>query len=64
MTPEPRKNYGLRLSRGGRWRELINSDAAIYGGTNMGNGGFIEAAADGYATVTLPPLATLMLESA
>ncbi|MCZ4340761.1 1,4-alpha-glucan branching protein GlgB [Sphingomonadaceae bacterium G21617-S1] len=63
MTPVPRHGYGLRLSRGGRWREIINSDAAVYGGSDMGNGGLITAADDGYATLTIPPLATLMLEA-
>lgn len=63
MTPEPRPDYGLRLSRGGRWREVINSDADIYGGSNMGNAGFVTAADDGYARVTLPPLSTIMLEA-
>ena len=64
MTPMPRPDYRLRLSRGGKWREIINSDAAVYGGSNMGNNGHITADADGFAHVTLPPLATLMLEVA
>ncbi len=64
MTPVPRPNYPLRLSRGGEWREIINSDAAAYGGSNMGNGGLVTADADGLAHITLPPLATLMLEAA
>ena len=64
MTPIPRHDYGLRLSRGGSWREIINSDAAIYGGSDMGNRGIITAADDGYASVTLPPLSTLMIEAA
>jgi 1,4-alpha-glucan branching enzyme len=63
MTPVPRPDYGLKLPRGGRWREILNSDAAIYGGSNTGNGGVIEANGDGSARVTLPPLATLMLEA-
>ena len=63
MMPIPRHGYGLRLSRGGTWREIINSDAAIYGGGNLGNDGIITADADGYATITLPPLSTLMLEA-
>ncbi|WP_340317665.1 1,4-alpha-glucan branching protein GlgB [Rhizorhabdus argentea] len=64
MTPVPRHGYGLRLSRGGDWHEIINSDAAIYGGGNMGNGGCITASDDGYASITLPPLSTLMIEAA
>ncbi|ATE65096.1 1,4-alpha-glucan branching protein GlgB [Rhizorhabdus dicambivorans] len=63
MTPVPRPGYGLKLSRGGRWREILNSDASDYGGSNMGNSGYVSAADDGYASVTLPPLATIMLEA-
>jgi len=64
MTPVPRQGYRLRLSQGGHWREIINSDAAVYGGGNMGNGGLVIADEEGYANVTLPPLATIMLERA
>jgi 1,4-alpha-glucan branching enzyme len=64
MTPVPRDGYGLKLSRGGRWREILNSDASDYGGSNMGNNGYISAADDGYASLTLPPLATIILEAA
>ena len=64
MTPVPRYGYGLQLSRGGTWREIINSDAGVYGGSGIGNGGRITAGPDGHASVTLPPLSTLMLEAA
>ncbi len=63
MTPTPHHEYGLTLSRGGGWREIINSDAALYGGSGLGNAGRVEAAADGYARLTLPPLSTIMLEA-
>jgi 1,4-alpha-glucan branching enzyme len=63
MTPSPRHNYRLPLPQDGRWREVLNSDAAVYGGSGMGNGGLVEAQG-GAAHVTLPPLATLMLEPA
>jgi len=62
MTPVPRHDYRVRLSRGGAWREIINSDAAIYGGGNTGNGGLVTADGEGYASLTLPPLSTLFLE--
>jgi len=64
MTPIPRYNYDLRLSRGGTWREILNSDSALYGGSDIGNGGSISAADDGCASVTLPPLSTLLIEAA
>jgi 1,4-alpha-glucan branching enzyme len=66
FTPVPRENYLLPLPFAGNWRELINTDASEYGGSGKGNGGMIEAVADGYgkahATLVVPPLATLMLE--
>jgi 1,4-alpha-glucan branching enzyme len=63
MTPVPRHGYGLSLSRPGDWAEIINSDATIYGGTGMGNSGRVRADENGYASVTLPPLSTIMLEA-
>jgi 1,4-alpha-glucan branching enzyme len=67
FTPEPRLGYRLGLPYLGFWREALNSDAASYGGSNMGNLGGVtagEAPSHGLpasATVTLPPLATLFL---
>jgi len=37
LTPVPRADYRVGLPRPGRWREVLNSDAAIYGGSNHGN---------------------------
>ena len=61
MTPVVRENYRVPLPESGRWREIINSDANVYGGSGKGNLGTVEAR-DGGVTLTLPPLATLMLE--
>ncbi|HVT35512.1 MAG TPA: alpha amylase C-terminal domain-containing protein, partial [Nevskiaceae bacterium] len=67
FTPVPRIGYRVGVPRGGRWRELLNSDAALYGGSNIGNAGAVEAAAVlshglPYAlTLTLPPLAVVLL---
>ncbi|MFD2138080.1 alpha amylase C-terminal domain-containing protein [Novosphingobium resinovorum] len=47
----------------GKWSEVLNSDSVHYGGTGKGNLGQVKAL-DGQATVTLPPLATIMLEYA
>jgi 1,4-alpha-glucan branching enzyme len=55
----------LGLPAGGRWHEVLNSDSALFGGSNVGNGGSIHATASpshGFphsAQVVLPPLATL-----
>jgi 1,4-alpha-glucan branching enzyme len=59
MTPMVHGHYRLPLPHDGVWREVLNSDAAIYGGSGQGNQGAI-VAADGAAHVILPPLATLM----
>jgi 1,4-alpha-glucan branching enzyme len=61
MTPVIRTGYRVPLPADGRWRELINSDAHIYGGSGVGNLGAVTAEG-GSAIVTLPPLATIMLE--
>jgi 1,4-alpha-glucan branching enzyme len=68
FTPVPRYNYRVGVPRGGYWRELINSDAAEYGGSGMGNLGGVEAAPMPYEeyshslTLTLPPLAALVFK--
>ncbi|MFL5257832.1 MAG: 1,4-alpha-glucan branching protein GlgB [Rhodopila sp.] len=70
MTPVPRSGYGIGVPRPGYWRELLNTDAAIYGGSNMGNGGGVETVPrqlHGEAQalfLTLPPLSTLFLAPA
>ncbi|WP_088347180.1 MULTISPECIES: 1,4-alpha-glucan branching protein GlgB [Rhodomicrobium] len=65
FTPTPRPGYRLGLPASGRWREILNTDADIYGGSGMGNLGMIETeevASHGRpysARMTLPPLATV-----
>ena len=67
FTPVPRHGYVLPLPRAGRWREAINSDAEIYGGSGIGNLGTVQAEGQGShgwpasARLTLPPMATLFL---
>ena len=43
MTPVPREGYGLPLPAAGRWREILNTDAAVYGGSGLGNMGGVDA---------------------
>lgn len=68
FTPVPRENYRLGVPCPGFYREVVNTDAAVYNGSNMGNAGGVEAREPGnharpYALdLTLPPLATLILE--
>ena len=61
MTPALRSQYRLPLPFDGTWREVLNSDAEIYGGSGKGNLGQVTASG-GAALVTLPPLSTIMLE--
>jgi 1,4-alpha-glucan branching enzyme len=67
FTPVPRESYRIGVPRPGYYREAINTDAAVYGGSNMGNaGGVLAESAESHGfpcslTLTLPPLATLIL---
>jgi 1,4-alpha-glucan branching enzyme len=65
FSPLPRPGYRLGLPRPGSWREILNTDAEHFAGSNVGNSGQVEASADGWhwlphsAYVNLPPLAVL-----
>jgi 1,4-alpha-glucan branching enzyme len=67
FTPWPRHDYRVGVPRGGRWNELLNSDAEVYGGSGLGNYGGAEAAPVKWhnrpysLTLTLPPLAAVFL---
>jgi 1,4-alpha-glucan branching enzyme len=63
MSPVPRPDYRVPLPFDGPWREILNSDSSYYGGSGLGNLGQVQASG-GSASVTLPPLATVMLEYA
>jgi 1,4-alpha-glucan branching enzyme len=69
FTPEVRRNYRLGVPVGGSWREALNSDASIYGGSGQGNYGNVEAAPFSVhgrpfsLNVTLPPLGVLVFQS-
>jgi 1,4-alpha-glucan branching enzyme len=68
FTPLPRYGYRVGVPRGGRWREILNTDSCHYGGSNTGNGGSLQTepvGMHGHAQsllLTLPPLATLYLQ--
>jgi 1,4-alpha-glucan branching enzyme len=68
FTPVPRNNYQIGIPQAGRWLELLNSDAPLYGGSGQGNLGGVEAAPismHGHRhslTLTLPPLGALFLK--
>jgi 1,4-alpha-glucan branching enzyme len=65
-TPVPRERHRLGVPEGGYWQEVLNTDADLYAGSNMGNQGGVQAAAVEFhgrpwsVQVCLPPLATVM----
>jgi 1,4-alpha-glucan branching enzyme len=66
-TPVPRHNYRVGVGAAGFWAELLNTDAAAFGGSGVGNHGGVEAApvaAHGRPcslNLTLPPLGVIVL---
>jgi 1,4-alpha-glucan branching enzyme len=68
MTPVVRRDYRVGVPASGYYGELLNSDAAMYGGSNVGNAGGIHSDAipmHGYEhsiNVIMPPLALLLLK--
>jgi 1,4-alpha-glucan branching enzyme len=65
----PHEGYRLGLPRAGSWREILNSDAEVYGGSGVGNLGAVEAVDEPWhgqpasATLRVPPLGALWLAS-
>jgi 1,4-alpha-glucan branching enzyme len=65
----PREAYRVGLPRGGFWKEVLNSDAGIYAGSNAGNGGGIQAqtaSSHGHAqsaAFMLPPLSVIIFQA-
>ena len=68
LTPVPRERYRVGLPRHGKWREVLNSDAAVYGGGNRGNFGEVFAHEHKWhnqsfsAEIYLPPLSVLVFQ--
>jgi 1,4-alpha-glucan branching enzyme len=67
LSPVPREHYRLGLPHGGRWREALNTDSEVYGGSNVGNYGGVDAEPSPWqgqpfsVELTLPPLGVLYL---
>jgi len=67
FTPVPRVDYRLGVPNAGAWTEALNTDAATYGGSNMGNQGQVVATdhpmhgLPASLVLTLPPLATVIM---
>ena len=66
----PYEGYRVGLPAAGRWREVLNTDSARYGGSDVGNLGEIRATADPChgrpvsAVLRLPPAGVLWLAPA
>ncbi len=70
LSPVPQVGYRVGLPRGGRWLELLNTDAREWGGSGLGNMGEVWAESGGWhgqpfsVEMVLPPLAVLWLAPA
>src|SRR5206468_11690921 len=66
----PHENYRIGLPRAGRWDEVINTDAGLYGGSGVGNFGAVHAeevpwhGLPASAALHVPPLGALWLRPA
>jgi 1,4-alpha-glucan branching enzyme len=69
FTPVPRDGYRIGVPRAGLYREIFNSDAAMFGGSNVGNGGAVVAQNTPWhgrpasIAVVLPPLAVVVFKA-
>jgi 1,4-alpha-glucan branching enzyme len=64
FTPEVYRDYRIKVPFSGAWREILNTDSALYGGSNIGNGGTIGTLDGGGVpelSLVVPPLAAIFL---
>jgi 1,4-alpha-glucan branching enzyme len=70
FTPVPRHGERVGAPVGGFWREVLNSDALVYGGSGVGNAGGVQAVSEPHhgrpyrLEVTAPPLAVVIFHAA
>jgi 1,4-alpha-glucan branching enzyme len=75
FTPIPRYGYRVGVHDGGAYRELLNTDSAVYGGSGVGNMGEAHAHEEAFyaphrqacpftLSVTVPPLGAVFLTAA
>ncbi|HLJ45972.1 MAG TPA: 1,4-alpha-glucan branching protein GlgB [Bryobacteraceae bacterium] len=68
FSPVPRPNYRIGVPAPGFWKELLNTDAKLYGGSGQGNMGGVSSSPVPLhgrmhsLTITLPPLAVVWFE--
>jgi 1,4-alpha-glucan branching enzyme len=69
FTPVIRENYKIGVPSGGHYREILNTDSEIYGGSNVGNEGGVWGVRESHAgrpfhlALRLPPLGALYLKT-
>jgi 1,4-alpha-glucan branching enzyme len=64
FTPEVYRDYRIKVPFSGRWREVLNTDSALYGGSNVGNGDGVSTLDEGPISevgLVVPPLAAIFL---
>ncbi|SDX98094.1 1,4-alpha-glucan branching protein GlgB [Nitrosomonas sp. Nm33] len=67
FTPVPRVKYRIGVPFSGSYQEIFNSDSIYYGGSNIGNAGWIITTGESWLDfadslmITLPPLAGIIL---
>lgn len=64
FTPQVIHDYRVRVPFAGKWREALNSDAAIYGGSNVGNTEAVSTVVTRDSPelhIVIPPLAAIFL---
>ena len=68
FTPVPRHNYRIGVPRAGYWKEILNSDATLYGGSGQGNIGGVHTTPVGWhghvqsVNLVIPPLGMVALK--
>jgi 1,4-alpha-glucan branching enzyme len=68
FTPQPHLAYRLGLPELIEYREILNSDSELFGGSNLGNGGRVQAepvpshGRQASAELVIPPLAVTVLK--
>ena len=68
LTPTSYEDFAVGVPQAGFYRECLNTDSSIYGGSNVGNGGGVNSINEAYAgqenkvSLSVPPLATMIFE--
>jgi 1,4-alpha-glucan branching enzyme len=64
FVPQVHRDYRIKVPFSGTWREVLNTDAEIYGGSNVGNAGAVRTLDEGTVpevSLAIPPLAAIFL---